>query len=140
MSLREVQRKTCNDVKNRQSSSLRALQTRQSSITRATSDQGGTTSAASPEELNPIRPRLEAIASRNGSNAARSVLTRDAEASKFAGRLLDCELVQTQSDGAATGAALRSVIRRVERVHRIVSCCCPLSFEKFASLPSAVAA
>ena len=143
MSFCGAERKTCNAVNIRQTSLLRTKanhpHTRQSSITRATSAQGGTTKAATPDVLNPILPRLEAIASSSGSIACRSALTRAAEASYVAGRLLLCELVQTHSDGEAAGAALRRVTRRVERVQRMVSCGWPLALAKLASLPPLVA-
>src|SRR5690349_9404040 len=67
--------KTCNEVNIRQSLLLRAGQTRQSSITRAASAQDGRTSADCPETLNSTRPRLKAMASRKGSNAASVALS-----------------------------------------------------------------
>ena len=82
-----------------------------------------------------MRPRLEAIASSMGSNAGRSTLTRADVASKVAGRLFFWELVHTHSEVEAAAAAFNSETRRVERVQRIVSCGCPLAFEKVASLP-----
>src|SRR5689334_4379921 len=116
------------------------IQTRQSSITLPTSDQGGITSAATPDVLNPIRPRLEAIASSSGSNAARSAATRPAAASKVAGKVFFSELVHTHIVGDAEDAAFRRATRRVDRVQRIVNCGALLSFAKVASLPVAVVA
>jgi hypothetical protein len=67
MSPNRVQRKTCNDVNIRQSSSLRAAQARQSSTTRATSGHAGTTSIGVPLTVTAMRPRLKLIASSNPS-------------------------------------------------------------------------
>src|SRR5437764_11954482 len=50
-------------------------QTRQSSITRAGSAHGGTTSGGCVPTVKAMRPRLEAMASSNESNAASSIVS-----------------------------------------------------------------
>src|SRR4051812_9027385 len=54
----------------------RSPQTRQSSIARAGSAHGGTTSGGCVPTVNAMRPRLETIASSNESNAASSMVSR----------------------------------------------------------------
>src|SRR4029079_1153745 len=138
MSLLWHERKTCNRVNIRHDLALLADQTRQSSITRETSDQTGTTSAGALPTLNAARPRLKATASRNGSNAAKSVVRWLVAGLKLAGAERDCEVVQIEMNGAAPLAGFAIETRRVERVQRIVSCGWLLAPTNVTSLPSAV--
>src|SRR5438105_13263272 len=133
-----LKRKTCIRVNNRHTSPLRAAcgQTRQSSITRATCAQGGTTSAGCVPTVKATRPRLDAIASSKGSKFARSIVSLPVAGSKLDATLRLSELVQTLMNGAAADAGLAIVTRRVARVQCTHSCELLAEFANTASLPS----
>jgi hypothetical protein len=132
--------KTCNAVNIWQSSLLRAFQARQSSTTRAASAQAGTTSAACPETLNAVRPRLNAIASSSGSYALNVALSLPVAGLKLAGRLRVRPLVQTNRNGAAPVAGFEMVTDRAGRAQAIVICGRAAKLTNVASLPPGKAA
>ena len=140
MSLIGPQRKTCNAVNIRQSSCLRVFQARQSSITRAASAHGGTTSGGSTPTVKPTRPRLLVMASSSGSNAASSIVSLPVAELNADGTLRVIELVQTLMNGAAALARLAMATRRLARVHCTHNCGLPDASEKLAWLPPLVAA
>src|SRR3954470_6446400 len=118
----------------------REVQARQSSTTREISDQGGTTSAGALPTPNATRPRLNAIASRMRSEAAKSAVRRPVPGLKLVGALRESVLVQMVMNGAAPVAGLATDTRRVARAQRSKIWGWLVAPTKVASLPSEVAA
>ena len=85
------------------------------------SGQAGTTKTGVPVMLTPNRPRLNATASRIGSEPLIRTLTWPVAGSKLAGKLRAPLLVHRNRKGAAALAGLEIVTTRDDRVQLIVS-------------------
>jgi len=142
MSIRKAKRKTCNEVNIRQSSlaSRSRRHERQSSITFADSGQAGTTNAGRPATDTANRPRLNAMASSNGSRDSTVAVTRAVPASNAAATSRADDVVHRFNAEAAALAPFEIEILRAARVQWMVSCGLPAVSRNTASLPSATAA
>ena len=132
MSLCLVERKTCNEVKIRQSSLLRAKPASALSATILNHSSG----------FSPCRNDECGLASHGEAGAAAAC--RDRIEQRIVPGKIDRQPagrgVETLMNGAAPAAGLAIVTRRVARVQCIQTCGFPDALEKVASLPSVVAA
>ena len=137
MSRETIKRKTCNEVRYSQFSSLRAatIQPRQSSTIRAASGPVGITNADAPGIETAKRPRLKTIASSIVSWALNVAVTRCAACSNRAGWLRDEVLVQIERLAAGALLVRAMVTPRDVRLQPMLIRIVPVESVKRALLP-----